>query len=153
MLLHKKTQKGQTQSSIIAQNEANPIFIHESKLNYSLKANQKEWALDVTYFQSVYDQLFSLATKGNMKNSPRKNELKSQLFKMETLIKDETECLIERLDALMHEFKSSNAPKLGTIFQEYAELEEEFQLLRNDFRRLTVDMLGEINRICPVKIY
>jgi len=153
MLLHEKTQLDRSVVSKYSTTEVDPIVVHESKLGFTLQANLQEWELDINYFKSMYEQLLSLATKGNMKNDHIHNDLKSLLFKMDALINEDTIDLIDRMNLLVFEFKNSEVPKLGTIFRDYADLEEEFQLLRNDFRKLTVRTLKEINRVCPVKIY
>lgn len=150
MLLHDNTKKSTIPPKFVVGDES--MILHDSKMKFTLHANKQEWEMDIAYFKTMYKQLNSLATKGNLKNG-KPSKLKEQLFRMETLIDEDTACLVSRLDALAFEFKSSVAPKLGSIFQEFTDLEEEFQRLRADFRQLSLELLSEINRVCPVKMY
>lgn len=156
MLLHEKVQtqssekKPQQKQSAI---DPEGIILHPSKLNYTLLSNQKEWEQDIIYFKTVYSQMLSMANKGNMKNSAKAKGVRNLLATMRSLIKDDSNGLNRKMEALADEFKNSDHPRMGTIFQDYADLEHQYQVLRNEFRMLTVDLLKEINKITPVKIF
>ncbi|NNE28246.1 MAG: hypothetical protein HKN16_01325 [Saprospiraceae bacterium] len=123
------------------------------KLTFTLNANQKEWEEDLVYFKTIYFQFVKLAKRSRNLHASKQKDLIKFLSRVDDLINNEAMSIIENMDSLKLEFEISEKPDIQLIFQEYADLENDMEGIRKEFRNFTVFFLQELNRISPLKIY